>query len=86
MPVSQDRKKGVILENPVKEQKNWRIPLQQAMPEKRRGTQNLDLKGTTASRKLASLGRLSPKVKAMKPAREVPIEVRKVPRHEKTSV
>ncbi|KAF2604628.1 hypothetical protein F2Q70_00026379 [Brassica cretica] len=49
---------------------------------RRRGARSPDLKGVSASRKLASRGRRSPKKKVLKPSREMTQDSQRLPRHE----
>ncbi|KAG2270254.1 hypothetical protein Bca52824_064809 [Brassica carinata] len=62
--------------------KNKQRSQQNASLGRKRGARSPDLKGASASRKLAGRGRLSPKSKLMKSIREALDESRKVPRHE----
>ena len=65
-----------------KEQKAKKGAAQTATVGKKRGARSPDIKGVTASRKLATHGRLSPKPKQMKPDRDLLKSSNKVPRHE----
>ncbi|KAL0899225.1 hypothetical protein Bca101_083186 [Brassica carinata] len=72
---------GEVMENNKKEQRSARTSQQTTIQGRRRGARSLDLKGASASKKLASRGRLSPKTKVLKSARETTYGSSKVPRH-----
>ena len=68
--------------NRKKDQKNTQTLQQITTLGKRRGARSPDLKGVSASRKLASRGRLSPRKKVLKPVRETMLDSQRIPRHE----
>ncbi|CAG7901202.1 unnamed protein product, partial [Brassica rapa] len=82
-PIDKQIKKRVqeekFQDNSLKNQRNHQESQQITTLGKKRGARSPDLKGVAASRKLATRGRLSPKPKTMKTAREISYDSRKGP-------